>query len=331
MDKSQINQIIEHFGKKVVRQYPVQKGYRNLSYKILLSNSQIVNLHLYRAETGIINRIQRTNDLSDFLAKQGVTCRRTLDKRIILIKAGRVQKYACLYNYLPGKTISWEAYTMEHIKQLGGLMSDMHFVASGYLSKQLPLASDEYTQITNRMKGYFDNVDTDKAITSKLKVRLSPRRLDNYLLLLRLTSNLPLRQSLHMDMVRSNILFSDIKKVELTGVIDFEKAAIGHPAFDIARTLAFLLVDCKYKTENQIRKYFIGSGYNKRGKSDFTNVIMKKGSEKIDLLEALLDMFLTYDFYKFLKHNPYEYLDQNEHYCRTRDQLLARGVLTTVD
>ncbi len=113
----------------------------------------------------------------------------------------------------------------------------------------------------------------------------------------------------------------------MTGILDFEKTAYGHPVFDVARTLAFLLVDCEYKGEAKIRKYFLQSGYNKRGTVNFRNPIIKHGNRTTNLLESLIDLFLLYDFYKFLRHNPYEFLEQNHHYKRTRDILLTRNML----
>ena len=70
-----------------------------------------------------------------------------------------------------------------------------------------------------------------------------------------------------------------------------------------------------------MRKYFLGSGYRKRGRGTvaFDN--------KQDILEALITMFLTYDFYKFLRQNPYESLMENHHFIRTERMLRDRGVL----
>ncbi len=129
-----------------------------------------------------------------------------------------------------------------------------------------------------------------------------------------------------MDFVRGNILFKGSK---ICGILDFEKAGYGIKLLDIARTLAFLLVDCKYKNEVKIRKYFLQSGYIKRGGADFNRRIINTADKKLDLLEELVNTFLIYDFYKFLRHNPYEFLHQNEHFIRTKKYLLERGVITT--
>ncbi|MBX6334367.1 phosphotransferase, partial [Candidatus Saccharibacteria bacterium] len=227
----------------------------------------------------------------------------------------RIEKYAALYEYLPGKTIPWEAYTMDHIKQLGKAMSDMHALFAKLPQGDLPPVIDECRELLGRMERYFTDGGVRDAMARKLGLvlhnaaRLKP--------VLAETSSLPC-QPLHMDFVRSNILFDEQEKAKITGILDFEKAAWGPPIFDIARTLAFLIVDCKYKEERKVRKYFLHSGYNKRGMANFTPT---------PLLEDLLNFFLLHDFYKFLRHNPYESLEQNEHFTRTRDFLLNRNIL----
>jgi len=92
------------------------------------------------------------------------------------------------------------------------------------------------------------------------------------------------------------------------------------PAFDISRTLAFLLVDCKYKLSAEVRKYFLRSGYEKRGQGELPDS---------RLVQALTGLFLLYDLYKFLRHNPYESLHQNQHYIRTVDELTGRRLVAS--
>jgi Ser/Thr protein kinase RdoA (MazF antagonist) len=140
--------------------------------------------------------------------------------------------------------------------------------------------------------------------------------LEKYRKLLEKLGSGPSQQPLHMDFVRGNILFDDDK---ITGILDFEKASLGHVIMDVSRTLAFLLVDCKYKTPEKVRKYFLKSGYFKDTGGKIIN---------LKLMDLLIEMFLTYDFYKFLRHNPYESLLQNQHYLRTRDILINLGVIS---
>jgi Ser/Thr protein kinase RdoA (MazF antagonist) len=207
---------------------------------------------------------------------------------------------------------------MEHLKQLGTTMSTMHG-----LLKQAPFmldnsVADEYLLIARRMRDYFRQAGVQQALRAKLELAISVP--DSLFALLEGCAGLPNQQVLHMDFVRGNILFDAAAHV--AGVLDFEKTAWGHPLFDIARTTAFLLVDCKYKSEAQVRKYFLLSGYNKRGLGPF-----KITPYNARLLERLIDSFLLYDFYKFLRHNPYESLPENEHFVRTRQLLLQRQLL----
>ena len=206
---------------------------------------------------------------------------------------------------------------MDHIKQLGAALSDMHYALKGLPQKDLPFVIDECRALLKRMEKYFDNEGVHDALAGKLGLAI----LDTTRLRPALTASIELpAQALHMDFVRGNILFDSGPTV--TGILDFEKTAWGPVVFDIARTLAFLIVDCKYKTEAKVRKYFLHSGYNKRGQAKF---------ESTALLEDLLNFFLLHDFYKFLRHNPYESLEQNEHFVRTRDFLLKRNIIARTE
>ena len=318
MPKELIKRILQHYGLAMASVQSVQKGYRNESYAVQTHEGRLVNLILYKREAGILQKIQNANRMGNFLATSGLPSRETFDERIVKLQAGNYVKYGALYRYLPGTTIPWEAYTMKHIKELGRVMSDLHAAAQGLRQENLPLVIDEYEAILARMQKYFGQAGVTKALERKLG--LSPLvDLERYSRLMGTYRALPNQQALHMDFVRGNVLFADENQAEITGILDFEKAAWGHPAFDIARTLAFLLVDCKYKEEAKVRKYFLVSGYNKRGRSGFDDP---------SLLEPLVEMFLVYDFYKFLRHNPYDFLEQNEHFVRTRDFLLNRNIIS---
>lgn len=334
MNDAALHRILAVYGIHSAQLLGVQKGYRNSSHHIVINTGQHLNLIAYKSEPGIVARIRRTNQIGDILAAQGFPARQTYDTRILQLQAGRAgitPKYAALYQYLPGKTIPWEAYTMRHLKLLGKTMGDMHALLQSAGSPDIPSITDEYIAILRRMQHYFDESAVQQAITSKLGVSLDNRFLQTATRLLQHCAALPGQQPLHMDFVRGNVLFTQppspdglgsMEPPRITGVLDFEKVATGHPLFDIARTYAFLLVDCKYKSEDKIRKYFLQSGYAKYSRSPF-----RLNAHWEELLEGLTTMFLLYDFYKFLRHNPYEYLHQNEHYTRTCRILIQRGAI----
>jgi Ser/Thr protein kinase RdoA (MazF antagonist) len=177
-----------------------------------------------------------------------------------------------------------------------------------------------------RVQAYFEQSDVRQAAGLKLGLRLPRSAVRRALGTLAIAGALPGVQPLHMDFVRGNVLFEG---PHITGILDFEKAASGPRVFDLARTLAFLLVDSKYKDERHVRKFFLESGYNKRGALPFRRPIVRSAGRELDVLEGLVDMFLVYDLYKFLRHNPYESLLQNEHYVRTVRLLERRGVLVS--
>lgn len=258
----------------------------------------------------MVARITHTNAIGNFLAEQGLPARSTYSPKIMQLKGAQFTRYVALYYYLPGTTIPWEAYTMAHIKTLGKTMGDMHVLLAGY-PYELPNVADEFLALNRRMTRYVSDISVKQALATKLQLQI---KLPDFAPLLQFCKTLP-AQALHMDFVRGNVLFTG---TDITGILDFEKAGKGTPAFDIARTLAFLLVDCKYKPADKIYKYFVQSGYAKRSVSTFT---------AWQLVDKLVPFFLMHDFYKFLRHNPYEYLPQNEHFVRTKAMLLKHGII----
>jgi Ser/Thr protein kinase RdoA (MazF antagonist) len=306
-----------------------QMGYRNRSYPLRLADGRILNLIIYKSDADILERIRNAHRVAGHLAKRGLPVRTLADTRILTLRVSGRLKYAALYHYLPGATIPWEAYTRRHLKLLGATLSQVHAESAGLPQGNLPRTVDEYRLIIDKVFTYYSHLDVARAMINKLGLKPPLARLLRLERILAICEQFPHQQALHMDFVRGNILFSDATNgPEVTGILDFEKTAWGHPVFDIARTLAFLLVDSKYKSEYQIRKYFLKSGYNKRDAVAFRPPVIRIGdSHKVFLLEELVDLFLIYDLYKFMRHNPYESLDQNEHYLRTRDLLLSRRIL----
>ena len=308
--------VLKQYGVDYCQIFPSQKGYRNEIWPVLTSDGRMLNVTFYKREPGIVERIHRADAVSEYLAKQGMPARVRADQRILSLKNENSTTYINLYEYLPGNTIPWEAYTMKRIKLLGSTMSNMHANLSAMPYCNFPSVYDEYLQIIDRMTRYFSKNEVENAIAEKLKIKINLKCLAAYAELLKKNQETSNQQVLHMDFVRGNILFEGD---EISGILDFEKTSVGYPIMDIARTLAFLLVDCKYKTNQKVEKYFLYSGYQKRGQ----NKDIGNDNDR----NQLVQMFLAYDFYKFLIHNPYESLHLNEHYVRTRDMLVKCGVI----
>lgn len=324
MDHTALTRILETYHLTPVSFLPCQKGYRNKNYGVVLADGRTINLIIYKSGSSTELNIRRAHTVASALAN-ALPVRLPITSRLLCVRRADYTNLACIYTYLPGHTIAWEAYTRAHLKLLGAAMGTMHatLAPAGRLITN-PVA-EQYIQTTDCMQRYFRQPGVISAMRHKLGVQLPGQPPQDLRRILGYCRYLPGQQALHMDFVRGNILFDN--KPQVTGIIDFEKAAYGHPVFDIARTLAFLLVDCKYTPAAKIRKYFLHSGYRKRSAMTYQRLVIRKGDERIDVLESLLDLFLLYDFYKFLRHNPYEALAQNEHFVRTRNLLLARGQL----
>lgn len=338
IDYQTVRRILDKYGVEHIKVLPCQAGYRSQSWPVLVKDDNFANLIFYKREAGILERIRRANLVSGYLSAKGFSTRTTIKPAIIRLQRGPVIRYGALYNYLPGSTIPWEGYTTDHIKLLGMAMSNMHAALRSYSPCSPHSITDEYLRIVKRMSDYFAGTGVQLAMDTKLGLKLSPWALQACECILMACKNLPAQQTLHMDFVRGNVLFREaygskpgqlrVGKQEISGILDFEKTGVGHPVLDIARTLAFLLVDCRYKTEAQVKKYFLYSGYNKRGAAEFRSINIRSGKGlKVNLLDRLVALFLLHDFYKFLCHNPYESLDQNRHFVRTRDLLIGRGLV----
>lgn len=317
-----LRRIAAMYDKPLEKPVSVEGGYRNISYSFESISGERLNFILYKHEPGIIDLIRRTNALGKICSESGLPVRAPVDERILRVG----QRYGSLYRYLDGETIPWEAYTKRHIKLLGLGLAQFHDAAM-HDSGALPDVEDVYLAIFARMHTYFFDSNVIQALQSKLGLNVTVPDVHSFL---HAAKRLPGRTVLHMDMVRSNVLFREkrsedvlyIDDLALSGILDLEKAARGHVLFDIARTLAFLLVDCD-KPVDKIYKYFLDSGYRKRGQQDLQPVIVAEA----DMLEQLVTLFLTYDFYKFLRQNPYESLPENHHFVRTVAILKARKVV----
>lgn len=325
-----IFRIVRFYGAQPIRILDSARGYRNLSAAVQVAHGEIVNVILFKREAGIVDTIRRGDSVSNFLAERGFPSRHSLSEKMVQIGTSPNERYARIYDYLPGFTIPWESYSRGHIVSLGMMMSTMHAQLRRFDKVDLPNIETKLTRQIGKVIRYFQDPAITSAVNAKLGIQFNPSILDTHRSIIEQAILLNDRQPLHMDFVRGNILF-DGQKIDkipnISGVLDFEKTAIGNPLFDVARTAAFLLVDCKYKQSEDIMRYFLESGYVKRGVARLPKISVKIGSQNHDLLTLLLDYFLIYDLYKFLKHNPYESLPDNEHYIRTRDILVSRGLV----
>lgn len=331
MNKEILKHLLKNFGVETESIGDMQTGYRNKSFKITSTDKKELNLIIFKSEQNILEKIERADKVSEIVAKNGFPTRKRYSNKTARLRSpmGRII-YARLYEYLPGETIPWEAYTKKHIKLLGQAMSDIHYSTKNF-DIELSSVVSECKSINSAMKSYFDKYGIRSALGAKLSLIINPKIFDMFDKAFEHADKLSDQIPLHLDLVRGNILYGNSSSpwktggLSLTGVIDFEKTARGNAIFDLARTYAFLLVDCSHKTPEDIYKYLVHSGYNKRGKN---KIDLSGDLSKIFYL--LVRFYLFYDFYKFLLHNPYESLSENHHYKLTRDILLQKNMLKSL-
>lgn len=327
MHDEQIAEILKRFGLRDYAVSPPQKGYRNTSYKVV-SNAGIANLIIFKREAQALATIRRADKFSHFLHEQGMPVRFRKHPPLLQIYGGTVPQYAGLYNYLPGATIPWEAYTKKHLKALGRSLAQLHQLARVYDADDRVYVHQTMSTLIDTIERYCNQAGVRSAAKQKLGVVVEPKVYDRFRRLAAALGESTQQQWLHMDFVRGNILFSP--QAHVCGIIDFEKASFGHPLFDVARTLAFLLVDCAYKEPQDVYRLFLEHGYQGRGRNLLPAVIFNGVDRTSDVLEALTAFYMLHDYYKFLLYSPYESLGQNHHFTCTKAELLKRNVLTEI-
>jgi Ser/Thr protein kinase RdoA (MazF antagonist) len=274
--------------------------------------------------------LQEVDDIAGFLRSKGLPTRVAIKNLVgnAVTQITQIQKqtenrnrYFSLFELLPGKTISWEAYTRRHLRALGMYLGKMHSGLRDFPKNELKSIANWSEYIVGDSKRMRDYLTKNRAvILQKLNLIINFEILETALVNVSSFAcpyNDPdlQPQLIHCDFVRGNILFSDMKSdfiYQITGILDFEKMLYGKVEIDVARTLAFLYVDCKFKTEDEIVKYFLNEGYNTLGTIDF-----RQNKILLSQLENYMIYFWLRDFWKFLECNPYESLFENEHYFRT--------------
>lgn len=328
----------QYYDIQVQKTYALEGGFRNQCYKVTTADNSYIFI-IYKKERGIRDLIKNAHDVAIFLSQKHFPTRIPIltikGKEYIRDEYEDGVHFCALYNFLSGETIQWEAYTRRHLKSMGKTLSDLHFTLKKFPKHRLQKSkiqrwSDATKKEVTEMKKYLEEVEP--WIKRKLKVKLIWSKISNISKSILKQSEGSRKQEgiLHYDFVRGNILFS--KKIDkkldiypITGILDFEKVCMGPFIADIARTLAFLIIDCKYKDEITINKRFLVSGYERRGGNKLPFDVGNNPE-----LEDLLCFFWLRDFWKFLVHNPYEFLYMNEHYIRTRDRLIQRRLMEKV-
>jgi Ser/Thr protein kinase RdoA (MazF antagonist) len=292
----------------------VQKEKSKKSYVLIFYNS---------------NRYEGIYQASQYLNEANIPTRTAYENSkgelITEIELDGTKRLIGLYNFLPGKTIPWEAYTRRHLHSLGREMAKIHNIWSKYRNKTQYIPHwKQYLEVdSERLLSYL--LKNKEVINKKLSINIDIKEIQKLTEELLEESQNKKEQLIHADFVRSNILF-DNKKIgeyyEITGILDFEKVIYAPLEVDLGRTLAFLIVDCKYKDQKEVEKRFLKEGYME----EIENTQVKENIIGGGLKQYML-YFWVRDFWKLLQCNPYEDLNKNEHYIRTIEILINQNIL----
>jgi thiamine kinase-like enzyme len=311
----------------------MQEGYMNNCIDIFISKPKqrylgiLYNRTRYSPNSRRVF-LEQVYEAAEFLDSEGIpsrTPRRTRDGTHITslkLASENTTRPFGLYSYLPGDTLPWEAYTRRHLRSLGKTMAAIHKIWEDYNgnSSHIPTWKKYLDLDHSKLSRYLSgNAPT---ILRKLSLTVDISKLND---LAERLSHLPEKgQLIHYDLVRGNVLFSKEKKTDIypvTGILDFEKVMLAPVSIDIARTLSFLLVDCRYKTDAEIYRYFRDEGYG---------IQADRGIGGIDNRSPAVIYFWLRDLWKFLSANPYESLEQNFHFKRTVERLSENGFVKKI-
>lgn len=310
------------------------EGYMNHVFNISFDNSDkkyvvvLYNSMRYRGKKGndFLSTLSR---VTEYLNEKGFNSRRAIKNkngdyitRITLDTSNVLTNPRLLgvYDYIEGSTLEWDAYTRRHLRSAGMKMSQMHRLLKDYKGNVEAVTQwDNYLKTDSSRMLQYMNKNTEHII-NKLHLKFNITEAENLVSLLHQDTTTK-NQLVHCDFVRGNILFSQKKLqniYEITGILDFEKLLFGPIEADISRTMAFLLVDCRYKSSHEIEQYFLTEGYALLGKG---------ASFSISQLNLYMIYYWLRDFWKFLECNPYEDLKKNYHFNKTTEILIEKGFL----
>ncbi|MBD3329774.1 phosphotransferase [Candidatus Dojkabacteria bacterium] len=321
---------------EVIEIEELEQGYMNLVFRIGSEKTSyiciIYNRNRYN-DSKAQRYLSKSYQAAEFLSQNKIPVRTAYKNRNggLISRAdfgdGK-QRLFGLYKFLSGSTIPWESYTRRHLRSLGRTLNQIHRTWAEYENATGDFVKwNEYIEKDSKsMLEYFNR--NEKFIKIKLGVKLDFSAYDLLIKSIQTTFQTGF-QLIHCDFVRGNILFSQKKLPKvypITGVLDFEKVMAAPIQVDLARTLAFLLVDCKYKTREEIIKYFITEGYLWK---------VEKGipDSKLNFneIQKLVNYFWMRDLWKLLQCNPYEDLSLNFHYDKTVQKLIKQKLILSID
>lgn len=214
------------FGLDVVAIEPVPHGSVNSNFALELRGGARAFLRL--CEESDLEAVAAQNRLLTRLVQAGVPTpapmARTDGRGTVATHAG---KPVAVFGWCEGGWICQQRVEVAHLERVGEVLGVIHRVGEGYTGA--PENRFAFGALRGRLESLSEAALTDEvrghvAALSAAVDELAPR-----------VGALPSTTVVHGDVFRDNVLWTD--DGALSAVLDFESAAMGHPAFDLMVTL----------------------------------------------------------------------------------------------
>lgn len=214
------------FGLDVVAIDPVPHGSVNSNFALRLRDGGRAFLRL--CEESDFEAVTAQNRLLTRLVDAGVPTPAPIPRvdgeGTVATHAG---KPVAVFGWCDGGWICQQRVTAAHLERVGEVIGLIHREGEGYVGA--PENRFAFAALRGRLAGSSDDAITDEvaghvAMLADLVDELAPR-----------LASIPATTVVHGDVFRDNVLWTD--DGELSAVLDFESASMGHPAFDLMVTM----------------------------------------------------------------------------------------------
>lgn len=175
-------------------------------------------------------RYRLLQKLAGHLWRQGIVTRRLVPGSLQALPQSKL-RWSAVYFGVPGQTIPWSRYSLSQVKAAVKYLERIHRAGRSFpeLAK-LERIEGAWSKIPTAERnvlprGYCINLAAWRRRAEALTCLSQDRRTATVL---------------HGDYGRANIIFEGERVV---GVVDFDQARMGHPAFDLGRFTSYLLLD----------------------------------------------------------------------------------------
>ncbi len=176
------------------------------------------------------SRFDRLEKLAEYLDGRGIVTRRLVAGSLVPLPQSSF-RWSAVYRGVPGRSQMWSAYSPTQIKNAVKYLELIHLAGRDFPERAELCRADQLWRSLNletlgvERSGYRVNTEKLRRIIERLNTGSEKNEFETVL---------------HGDYGRANIIFSDQR---IAGVVDFDRAVVGHPVVDLGRFTSYLLLD----------------------------------------------------------------------------------------